>query len=183
MFIEDNKLPEDVVRKRYSDSGSSSAQACGLHLLRTSSRDYHFASALNPVQELLACNCRRLHDRSRLVRSRLAASKTWPVGTTGTGKKRGRRVGVAYNHVGVVRLSDQYGAAQVVDHTGLTGRYDFTLTWLSSGPDEQHVGAISSDDPDKLSHWNFAALGLKIVQVKIPTEDLVIDHIESPSQN
>jgi uncharacterized protein (TIGR03435 family) len=75
------------------------------------------------------------------------------------------------------------GGGQVVDRTGLTGRYDFTLTWLSSGPDEQHVGAISSDDPDKLSHWNFGALGLKAEQVKLPTEDLAIDHIEKPSQN
>jgi uncharacterized protein (TIGR03435 family) len=75
------------------------------------------------------------------------------------------------------------GGGQVVDHTGLTDRYGFTLTWLSSGPDEQHVGAISSDDPDKLSHWNFGALGLKAEQVKLPTEDLVIDHIEKPSPN
>ena len=75
------------------------------------------------------------------------------------------------------------GGGQVVDRTGLTGRYDFTLTWLSSGPDEQHVGAISSDDLDKLSHWDFGALGLRAEQVKLPTEDLVIDHIEKPSAN
>jgi len=75
------------------------------------------------------------------------------------------------------------GGGQVVDRTGLTGTYDFTLTWLSSGPDEQHEGAIASDDPDKLSHWNFGALGLKAEQVKLPTEDLVIDHIERPSAN
>ena len=74
-------------------------------------------------------------------------------------------------------------ASQIVDRTGLTGRYDITLTWLSSGPEEQHVGAISSDDPDKLSHWNFGALGLKAEQVKVPTEDLVVDHIERPSVN
>jgi uncharacterized protein (TIGR03435 family) len=61
---------------------------------------------------------------------------------------------------------------QVVDNTGLTGRYDFTLTWLSSGPDEEHVGSTSSDDPDKLSHWNFGALGLKAEEGKLPTEDL-----------
>jgi bla regulator protein BlaR1 len=75
------------------------------------------------------------------------------------------------------------GGGQVVDRTGLTGRYDFTLTWLSSGPEEQHEGGISSDDPDKLSHWNFGALGLRAEQVKVPTEDLVVDHIERPSMN
>ncbi len=75
------------------------------------------------------------------------------------------------------------GAGQAVDRTGLTGKYDFTLTWLSSGPDEQHVGAISFDDPDKLSHWNFGALGLRAEKIKLPTEDLVIDHIERPAAN
>lgn len=75
------------------------------------------------------------------------------------------------------------GGGQVVDRTGLTGRYDFTLTWLSSGPEEQYEGGISSDDPDKLSHWNFGALGLKAEQVKVPTEDLIVDHIEKPTVN
>ena len=75
------------------------------------------------------------------------------------------------------------GAGQAVDRTGLTGRYNFTLTWLSSGPDEQHPGAISLNDPDKLSHWNFGALGLRAEKVKLPTEDLVIDHIERPTEN
>lgn len=75
------------------------------------------------------------------------------------------------------------GGGQVVDRTGLTGKYNFTLNWLSSGPDEQHVGAISFDDPDKLSHWNFGALGLRAEKTKLPTEDLVIDHIERPTEN
>lgn len=75
------------------------------------------------------------------------------------------------------------GGGIIVDRTGLTGRYDFTLTWLSSGPEETHVGAISSDDPDPLSHWNFAALGLRAERAKVPTTHLVIDHVERPSEN
>jgi uncharacterized protein (TIGR03435 family) len=70
----------------------------------------------------------------------------------------------------------------VIDRTGLTGRYDFNLTWLSLSPDE-HEGAVSVDDPDPLSHWNLGALGLKVERVKIPTEHIVIDHIEKPSEN
>ena len=70
----------------------------------------------------------------------------------------------------------------VVDRTGLTGTYDFTLTWLSVGPDERE-GSISFDDPFPLSHWNLGALGLRVEQVQIPTEHLVIDHIEKPSEN
>jgi uncharacterized protein (TIGR03435 family) len=70
-----------------------------------------------------------------------------------------------------------------VDRTGLTGRYDFTLNWLSSGPDEQHVGDVDSDDPDKLSHWDLGALGLRAERVKLPTEHVVIDHVELPAED
>jgi len=70
----------------------------------------------------------------------------------------------------------------VIDRTGLTGRYDFALNWLSRGPDERE-GFVSSDDPEPLSHWNFRALGLSVERVPIPTEHIVIDHIEKPSAN
>lgn len=70
----------------------------------------------------------------------------------------------------------------VIDRTGLTGKYNFSLTWLSLEPDERE-GAVSTDDPYPLSHWNFAALGLKVERIQIPTEHIVIDHIEKPSEN
>ena len=70
----------------------------------------------------------------------------------------------------------------VIDRTGLTGKYDFNLTWLSQDPDERE-GFVSSHDPDPLSHWNLGALGLKVERVQIPTEHIVIDHIEKPSEN
>jgi bla regulator protein BlaR1 len=77
------------------------------------------------------------------------------------------------------------GGDQVADQTGLTGKYDFTLTWLPAGPDEQEqdVGVIHFDDPDRLSHWNFGALGLRAQHAKLPTQDVVIDHIERPTPN
>ena len=77
---------------------------------------------------------------------------------------------------------DGWGGGQLADQTGLTGRYDFTLNSIYSGPDGLHVDN-SSPDPDRLSHWDFGALGLKVKQVKLATEDLVIDHIERPSAN
>ena len=70
----------------------------------------------------------------------------------------------------------------VIDRTGLMDRYDFHLDWLSLGPDERE-GFTEFDDPDKLSHWNFSALGLKAEHIKIPTEHIVIDHVEKPSAN
>ena len=66
----------------------------------------------------------------------------------------------------------------VVDQTGLTGAYDFTLTWTY--------------DDSRLSDANAAPslftavkeqLGLKLDAVKGPAEVFVIDHIERPSEN
>jgi uncharacterized protein (TIGR03435 family) len=72
--------------------------------------------------------------------------------------------------------------APVMDRTGLTGKYDISLNWLSQGMDETE-GVVSTNDPYPLSHWNFGALGLKVERVQIPTEHIVIDHIEKPSAN
>jgi bla regulator protein BlaR1 len=66
----------------------------------------------------------------------------------------------------------------IQDHTGLTGRYDFVIDWVGD-PDSK----MPADDPDRLSHWNFDALGLRAVPIKVPLDTLVIDHIEKPSEN
>jgi uncharacterized protein (TIGR03435 family) len=62
------------------------------------------------------------------------------------------------------------GAAPIEDRTGLSGKYKFDLTRLGT------EGIPSSD-------WDLAPLGLKLIPVKIPTEKIVIDHIERPSLN
>jgi uncharacterized protein (TIGR03435 family) len=65
----------------------------------------------------------------------------------------------------------------VLDQTGLTGRYDFTLAW--SNP---LTGAPDSTDPSI-----FAALpeqlGLKLEPRRAPVEVLVIDRAELPEEN
>jgi uncharacterized protein (TIGR03435 family) len=94
----------------------------------------------------------------------------------------------------VQQLAQQLGRP-VVDKTGLTGDYDFTLTWT---PQPGEGGAMFAgpggpggpegpppSDPDGPSI--FAAiqeqLGLKLESDKGPVEILVLDQVEKPTEN
>ena len=82
-------------------------------------------------------------------------------------------------------LSRQLGRT-VIDRTGLTGNYDFTLRW---SPD--NGATTSSNEPagtqaDALPSIFSAVqeqLGLKLESTKAPADVLVVDHLERPSQN
>ena len=69
--------------------------------------------------------------------------------------------------------------ALVVDKTGLTARYDFTLQW--SRPDEL-VNGQPSDQPLIFTAIQ-EQLGLKMVPGVMPTRVMVIDHIDRPTDN
>jgi uncharacterized protein (TIGR03435 family) len=71
----------------------------------------------------------------------------------------------------------------VQDHTGLTGRYNFVVSWVDDPDSKRPEGVISMDDPDVLSHYDIEGLGLRLAPIKLPAETLVIDHIEKPSDN
>jgi uncharacterized protein (TIGR03435 family) len=75
----------------------------------------------------------------------------------------------------------------VVDHTGLTTRYDYDVTFL---PDETMFGGRFHASSDTLANSApnfFTALtestGLKLTPDKISVDVLVVDHAESPSAN
>jgi len=77
----------------------------------------------------------------------------------------------------------------VVDQTGITGRFDFTLKWT---PDESQFTNLGikipppSDKPDAPPNLFTAIqeqLGLKLDPTKAPVDVLVIDHVEKPSDN
>jgi len=80
-------------------------------------------------------------------------------------------------------LPMRIGGRPVLDHTGLTGRYDFVVNWVDDPESDRPAGAASSDDPDPLSHWDIESLGFRLTPIKIPANTLVIDHIEKPSEN
>jgi uncharacterized protein (TIGR03435 family) len=76
----------------------------------------------------------------------------------------------------------------VVDHTGVTGRYDFSLKWT---PDEFELAlsgasapsATNGDAPPGIFTALQQQLGLKLREGKFPVDVLVIDHVEKPSEN
>ncbi|MEZ2346327.1 TIGR03435 family protein [Terriglobus sp. RCC_193] len=76
----------------------------------------------------------------------------------------------------------------VVDQTGLQDRYDFDLKWL---PDESQSycpvdvthSHSESDSPPGLYTAMQEQIGLKLVPTKTSVQVMVIDHIETPSEN
>jgi uncharacterized protein (TIGR03435 family) len=78
----------------------------------------------------------------------------------------------------------------VVDHTGLTDRYDFTLKWTPDDSQFLQFGprppATTTDDPNAPPSLFTAVqeqLGLKLEAGKAKAPVLVIDHIDKPSAN
>jgi uncharacterized protein (TIGR03435 family) len=75
----------------------------------------------------------------------------------------------------------------VVDQTGLTDRYDFTLLWT---PDQFQFGGAPAPPPSDAANAPpdlFKAfedqLGLKLISAKAPAEVFVVDKVERPSEN
>jgi bla regulator protein blaR1 len=86
-------------------------------------------------------------------------------------------------------LSMQLGRP-VLDQTGLTGTYSFTLKFISDtglGGGPLPPAPASADAPDTAGTSIFTAiqdqLGLKLESTKTPVETYVIEHIEEPSEN
>jgi uncharacterized protein (TIGR03435 family) len=87
----------------------------------------------------------------------------------------------------VTSLSRNLGRS-IVDKTGLTGNYDFTLEW---NPDEgspaqprpQDGAATAPDSRPSIFTAVQEQLGLKLESTKAPVDVVVIDHIEKPTEN
>jgi uncharacterized protein (TIGR03435 family) len=77
----------------------------------------------------------------------------------------------------------------VLDQTGLTGRWDFTLLWT---PDDSQFAGFGAKIPPPKDGENQPAplytaiqeqIGLKLDATKAPADVMVIDHVEKPSEN
>jgi uncharacterized protein (TIGR03435 family) len=77
----------------------------------------------------------------------------------------------------------------VVDHTGLTARYDFNLNWTPDESQFESMGGFkppATEDPNAppaLSTAMQEQLGLKFDATKAPAPVFVIDHVEKPAAN
>jgi uncharacterized protein (TIGR03435 family) len=88
------------------------------------------------------------------------------------------------------RIAREVGR-NVVDKTGLEGRYDFTLHWtsdrqaLSAGPADGGPGPAPSANSSGPSIFTALQeqLGLKLESQKGPVETLTIESVEKPSEN
>jgi uncharacterized protein (TIGR03435 family) len=63
----------------------------------------------------------------------------------------------------------------VLDRTGLSGTYDYKLTWAADPPPDSDAPSIFTALQEQL--------GLKLEPTKAPIDTLVIDHAEKPSEN
>jgi uncharacterized protein (TIGR03435 family) len=68
----------------------------------------------------------------------------------------------------------------VIDRTGLSGRYDFTLRWTPD--DRRNTGGVTDEFPDFFTAIE-QQLGLKLETVTESVDVLVIDHVERPTEN
>ena len=71
-----------------------------------------------------------------------------------------------------------YTNRQIVDQTGLQGRYDFELRWT-----KDETAATAADAPPGLFTAIQEELGLKLEPVKAPADVLVVDKVERPGAN
>jgi uncharacterized protein (TIGR03435 family) len=103
-----------------------------------------------------------------------------PLMRMGRGQLTGQELGIGAL---TMQLSILLGRT-VIDKTGLTGKYDFKLTWT---PDESRTATTNPDVPSESGPSLITAiqeqLGLKIEPQRGPVKIIVIDHIEKASQN
>ncbi len=93
-----------------------------------------------------------------------------------------------HNLIDVLECSPDVGGREVIDKTGLSGTYDFSLTWTplqTAAAPGGESGSPPSPDAEGASLFTAIEeqLGLKLVPSKDPGQVLVVDHIEKPSEN
>ncbi len=73
----------------------------------------------------------------------------------------------------------------VIDRTGLSGTFDFSLEWTQAVSNDMALGpnAPGEEPGPSIAQAMKQQLGLKLESTKGPVEILVIDHVGQPSEN
>jgi len=107
-----------------------------------------------------------------------------PINFSGLGAMNGTRVPMPYFcwMLGQLLQGDE---RPVVDMTGLTGLYDFHLTFLPPGLPQQQLDQLPAEARERPSLFDALKeqLGLKLTARKGPVQYFVIDHIDRPTEN
>jgi uncharacterized protein (TIGR03435 family) len=93
-------------------------------------------------------------------------------GSIQSGGRGGRATGSAVEMGPFVRDLYDWTGRPVVDRTGLTGRFDFTLTWAPEGSTGTDAPSIFTAVQEQL--------GLRLVPARGPVDVLVVDAAERP---
>lgn len=107
---------------------------------------------------------------------------------------RGHLEGEGSNTEMLARVLSQQLGRTVIDKTGLTGSYDYTLQWTPDDAAPPMPGGGEGGGPSRSESGTDAVgpslltavqeqLGLKLESVKGPADVIVIDHIDLPSEN
>ena len=107
-----------------------------------------------------------------------------PITFSGIGVMNGVRVPMPYFSwlLGQLLQDDE---RPVVDLTGLTGFYDFTLSYLPQNLSQETHDNLPQETRDRPSIFDALKeqLGLKLTAQKGPVQYFVIDHVERPTSN
>jgi uncharacterized protein (TIGR03435 family) len=113
-----------------------------------------------------------------------ASADSKDIGSLGSDRRNGANriygTGISLQFIAAI-LSGKVGRI-VIDKTGLTGIYDFTVTYAG---DSDAASSVSASEPSGPSIFTAVEeqLGLKLEPAKGPVPVLVIDAIDSPSEN
>lgn len=79
-------------------------------------------------------------------------------------------------------LSQKLGCV-VIDQTGLTGEFDFSLQWAPDLGENSAVGQTRAGEGPSLFTALTEQLGLRLVSQRVPADVIVIDNVQRPSSN
>jgi uncharacterized protein (TIGR03435 family) len=89
--------------------------------------------------------------------------------------------------VQVISSQSEIGGRTVIDKSGLTGKYDFTVKWApDSTTDTLSSRAETNSQPESLPSFFTALqeqLGLRLASTKQPVDVVVVDSADKPSEN